>query len=92
MVKEKDNPVEKKQDKEVFGNDLVLYNDDIHSFDFVIETLIEVCEHEHLQAEQCAFIAHHNGKCPVKSGRLSDLRPKYDEMTRRGLTVSIESA
>jgi ATP-dependent Clp protease adaptor protein ClpS len=92
MVKEKNNPVERKQDKLGFGHDLVLYNDDIHSFDFVIETLIEVCEHEHLQAEQCAFIAHHNGKCPVKSGRLSDLKPKFDEMTRRGLTVSIESA
>ena len=73
MVKQKDNPVEKKQDKLGFGNDLVLYNDDIHSFDFVIETLIEVCEHEHLQAEQCAFIAHHNGKMPGKIR--STLRP-----------------
>ena len=92
MVKEKNNPVEKKQDKPGFSHDLVLHNDDIHSFVFVIETLIEVCEHEHLQAEQCAFIAHHNGKCPVKSGQLSELKPKFDEMKRRGLTVSIESA
>jgi ATP-dependent Clp protease adaptor protein ClpS len=91
MVKEKDNPVGKEQDMLGYVNDLVLYNDDIHSFDFVIEALIEVCDHEHLQAEQCAFIAHYNGKCPVKSGQRSDLKPKYDEMTRRGLTVSIES-
>jgi ATP-dependent Clp protease adaptor protein ClpS len=91
MVKEKENPVEKKQNKLESGSDLILYNDDYHSFDFVIIALIEVCEHEHLQAEQCAFIAHYNGKCPVKSGRLSDLKPKCDEMTRRGLTVSIES-
>ena len=91
MVKEKDNPVENKLDKLSSGNDLVLHNDDIHSFDFVIEALIEVCEHEHLQAEQCAFIAHYNGKCPVKSGHLSELKPKSDEMTRRGLTVTIES-
>jgi len=92
MVKEKNNPVERKQEKLGSGHDLVLHNDDFHSFDFVIETLIEVCEHEHLQAEQCAFIAHHNGKCPVKSGQISDLKPRFDEMTRRGLTVSIETA
>jgi ATP-dependent Clp protease adaptor protein ClpS len=91
MVKEKDNPIENKLDKLDFGTDLVLYNDDVHSFDFVIEALIEVCEHEHLQAEQCAFIAHYNGKCPVKSGHFSELKPRYDELIRRGLTVSIES-
>jgi len=91
MVKEKDNPVDKSKELMDSGKELILYNDDIHSFDFVIETLIEVCEHEHLQAEQCAFIAHYNGKCPVKSGHLSELRPRYDEMTRRGLTVTIQS-
>ena len=92
MVKEKNNPVKRKQVKLGSGHDLVLHNDDIHSFDFVIETLIEVCEHEPLQAEQCAFIAHHNGKCPVKSGQISELKPMFDEMTRRGLTVRIETA
>jgi ATP-dependent Clp protease adaptor protein ClpS len=91
MVKEKDNPVKKRKEKLYSGNDLILFNDDIHSFDFVIEVLIEVCDHEHLQAEQCAFIAHYNGKCPVKSGPFSELKPRYDEMTRRGLTVTIES-
>ena len=91
MVKEKNNPVTRKKEKLGSGRELVLHNDDIHSFDFVIETLIEVCEHEHLQAEQCAFIAHHNGKCPVKSGQISDLKPRFDEMTRRGLIVSIET-
>jgi ATP-dependent Clp protease adaptor protein ClpS len=91
MVRGKDNPIEKQGGRLDQVGDLVLYNDDIHSFDFVIDTLIEVCDHEQLQAEQCAFIAHHKGKCAVKSGPLSDLRPKYDEMTRRGLTVSIES-
>jgi ATP-dependent Clp protease adaptor protein ClpS len=92
MVKEKENPVEKTQNKLGSISDLILYNDDVHSFDFVIAALMEVCEHEHLQAEQCAFIAHYKGKCPVKSGRFSELKPKYDEMIRRGLTVSIESA
>jgi ATP-dependent Clp protease adaptor protein ClpS len=92
MIKGKDNPAEKKQEKQGLNNSLILFNDDIHSFDFVIETLIEVCEHEHLQAEQCALIAHYKGRCVVKSGTFSELKPKYDEMTKRGLTMSIESA
>ena len=92
MIKGKDNPAEKRKAKTGFNNCLILFNDDIHSFDFVIETLIEVCEHEHLQAEQCALIAHYKGRCPVKSGDMSHLKPKYDEMTKRGLTVSIEPA
>ena len=92
MIKGKDNPAEKRQEKQGLYNSLILFNDDIHSFDFVIETLIEVCEHEHLQAEQCALIAHYKGRCVVKSGTFSELKPKYDEMTKRGLTMSIESA
>ena len=92
MIKGKDNPAEKRQEKQGLNNSLILFNDDIHSFDFVIETLIEVCEHEHLQAEQCALIAHYKGRCVVKSGALSEIKPKYDEMTKRGLTMSIESA
>jgi ATP-dependent Clp protease adaptor protein ClpS len=91
MHREQDNTVNKKEEQARSGKDLILYNDDIHSFDFVIETLIEVCDHEHLQAEQCAFIAHYHGKCAVKSGLFEDLKPKSDEMTRRGLTVTIES-
>ena len=91
MIREQDNPIGNKQDKSDSSSELILFNDNVHSFDFVIETLIEVCEHEHLQAEQCAFIAHHIGKCSVKSGLYSELKPKYDEMTRRGLTVSLET-
>jgi ATP-dependent Clp protease adaptor protein ClpS len=91
MQKEQDNTVNKREDQTSSGSELILFNDDIHSFDFVIEALIEVCDHEHLQAEQCALIAHYHGKCAVKSGPLEDLKPKYDEMSRRGLTVSIES-
>jgi ATP-dependent Clp protease adaptor protein ClpS len=92
MIKGKDNPAEKRKEKQGFSNCLILFNDDIHSFDFVIETLIEVCGHEQMQAEQCALIAHYRGKCPVKSGDLSELTPKHVEMTKRGLTVSIEPA
>ena len=54
---------------------LVIHNDDFHSFDFVIETLIEVCGHEPLQAEQCTFIIHYSGKCAVKTDMFSKLQP-----------------
>lgn len=91
MNQGKDKPLRKSKEQLGLGKSLILFNDDIHSFDFVIETLIEVCEHEHLQAEQCALIAHYKGKCPVKSGDLIELKPKYVEMTKRGLTVTIES-
>jgi len=62
---------------------LVLFNDDYNSFDFIINSLIEVCKHDSMQAENCAMIAHYNGKCPVKNGVIDLLRPIYVEMTRR---------
>jgi ATP-dependent Clp protease adaptor protein ClpS len=68
---------------------LILWNDDVNSFDFVIETLVEVCEHYYMQAETCAMIAHFKGKCPVKSGSFNNLKPLYTEMTNRKLTVEI---
>lgn len=91
MVKEKDQQSPYQQVGVGFGKSLVLYNDDVNSFDFVIETLIDVCNHEPNQAEQCALIAHMKGKCDVKSGSLEELRPMATEMTQRGLTVSIDS-
>lgn len=69
---------------------LVLYNDDFNTFDFVIQTLVEVCEHDVEQAEQCAWIVHFNGKCPVKSGDYEDLKPRYESMKNKSLTVSIK--
>ena len=45
---------------------LILFNDDFNSFDFIIQSLVEVCKHDLMQAENCAFIAHYNGKCQVK--------------------------
>lgn len=69
---------------------LILYNDEVNTFDFVIETLVEVCEQDIMQAENCAWIAHFKGKCKVKKGPLSDLEPRYREMTNRHLTVEIK--
>jgi ATP-dependent Clp protease adaptor protein ClpS len=69
---------------------LILFNDDFNTFDFVISTLVEVCDHEPLQAEQCALIVHYKGKCPVKSGTYNELKPAFTEMSNRDLTVAID--
>ncbi|OYT15582.1 MAG: Clp protease ClpS [Bacteroidetes bacterium 4572_77] len=69
---------------------LLLFNDDFNTFDFVIDTLVDVCEHDPLQAEQCALIVHHKGKCAVKSGSPKVLKPAFAEMSRRDLTVAID--
>jgi ATP-dependent Clp protease adaptor protein ClpS len=70
--------------------DLILYNDDVNTFDFVIEALMVVCEHNSLQAEQCAFIVHYNGKCAVKKGSYSDLKPLCLALLDKGLSAAIE--
>ena len=69
---------------------LILHNDEINTFDFVIDTLVEVCKHDSTQAEQCAWITHHHGKCDVKKGNFNILKPLKDEIINRGLTVTIE--
>ena len=68
---------------------LVLYNDDVNTFEYVIISLVEVCGHNELQAENCALITHLKGKCSVKSGTFDELKPHYDELLRRKLTVKI---
>jgi ATP-dependent Clp protease adaptor protein ClpS len=72
------------------GRKLILFNDDVHSFDFVIEALIEVCEHELLQAEQCTVIVHFKGKCAVKQGTYEKLEPMCTALLERGLTAEIQ--
>ncbi len=72
------------------GKTLVLYNDDHHTFDFVIESLIEVCKHNIYQAEQCALITHNTGKCDIKRGDYDVLKPMQDALTDRELRVSID--
>jgi len=71
-------------------NNIILFNDDFNTFDFVIDSLIDVCEHEPEQAEQCALITHYKGKCAVKSGPLYELKPIYTELSNRNLTVDIK--
>lgn len=69
---------------------IILYNDEVNTLDFVIEALIKICDHDPIQAEQCTFIVHYNGKCSVKSGSFDQLRPICSALLDRGLTAEIE--
>ena len=69
---------------------LVLYNDDENTFDWVIESLMKVCNHDPHQAEQCSLIVHYRGKCAVKDGSYNYLRPMREALTDRGLNATIE--
>jgi ATP-dependent Clp protease adaptor protein ClpS len=70
-------------------NEIVLFNDEVNTFDHVIETLISVCEHSPEQAEQCSLIVHYNGKCTVKTGEYDDLKPKCSRLLQAGLSAEI---
>ena len=69
---------------------LILHNDDFNTFDFVIDTLVDVCGHSVVQAEQCAHIVHFNGKCDVKRGSKKQLEAPYKILQTKGLSVTIE--
>ncbi|WP_266367429.1 ATP-dependent Clp protease adaptor ClpS [Tellurirhabdus rosea] len=68
---------------------LVVFNDDVNTFDYVIDTLVEVCEHTPEQAEQCTLIIHYKGKCTVKNGSWEDLVPMRNEICRRGISAEV---
>ena len=72
-------------------NEIVLYNDDVNTFDFVIASLIEICKHTLEQAEQCTILVHYKGKCTVKTGSLELLEPMHEKLISRGLTSEIVS-
>ena len=71
-------------------NEIILFNDDVNTFDHVIETLIKVCEHDPLQAEQCAILVHYTGKCTVKTGSIKELQPKCSALLDAGLSAEIQ--
>jgi ATP-dependent Clp protease adaptor protein ClpS len=72
------------------GRFLILHNDDVHSFDYVINTLIEVCDMEAVQAEQCTFLVHYKGKCDVKKGAYEMLKPYRQGLIERELNATID--
>lgn len=69
---------------------LVLHNDDVHSFDYVIQALMEICDHDYIQASQCTIITHYKGKCEIKSGSLTSLRAMKKALTLKELKSTID--
>jgi ATP-dependent Clp protease adaptor protein ClpS len=78
------------KDKVVANHEIVLFNDDVNTFDHVINTLIRVCEHTPEQAEQCAILVHYKGKCTVKTGELKTLKPLCLQLLDAGLSAEIQ--
>ena len=76
-------------EQEVQKHQIILFNDDVNTFDFVIDALIDVCEHDELQAEQCAMLVHYKGKTTVKSGELNDLKPRCTRLLQMGLSAEL---
>lgn len=70
---------------------LIVWNDEVNTFEWVIETLIQVCQHSEEQAEQCAYIIHFRGQYAVKQGDYESLKPMCDAITERGIGATIES-
>ena len=69
---------------------LIIFNDDVTTFDFVIDCLVELCDHDPIQAEQCTTLIHYKGKCDVKSGGYKELEPICTAFLDRGITAEIQ--
>jgi ATP-dependent Clp protease adaptor protein ClpS len=70
---------------------LVLHNDDINTFDYVMEILVEICEHSMTQAEQCATITHYKGKCEVRTGTFTEMKELRFKLISKGLKASVDN-
>ena len=77
------------EEETVNQNEIVLFNDEVNTFDHVIDTLVDVCDHTPEQAEQCSLIVHYNGKCTVKTGEYTDLEPRCSRLLQAGLSAEI---
>lgn len=86
----KKKPVDEIEENVANENLLILHNDDVHSFDYVIDALIEICKHDYEQAAQCTLITHHKGKCDVKKGGFETLKPLKTALNDKKLTATID--
>jgi len=75
--------------KETPKHEIILHNDDVNTFDFVIDSLINVCDHTLEQAEQCTILVHYKGKCAVKTGEYKELEPRCTKLLELGLSAEI---
>ncbi len=89
MAKEKIKEEVNVLEQEVNQHEIILFNDDVNTFDFVIDSLISVCEHTLEQAEQCTYLVHYKGKCAVKTGEFEELKSKCTQLLNLGLSAEI---
>ncbi|MCB0400368.1 MAG: ATP-dependent Clp protease adaptor ClpS [Winogradskyella sp.] len=89
MTKEKLSEELLLKEEVIKQNEIVLFNDDVNTFDHVIDTLIYACDHTPEQAEQCSIIVHYKGKCTVKTGPYEDLKPRCSKLLEAGLSAEI---
>jgi ATP-dependent Clp protease adaptor protein ClpS len=87
--KESPEVAEKVSVKNDQEHEIILYNDDVNTFDHVIRCLIKICKHTFMQAEQCAYLVHFTGKCIVKTGSLEDLTPRCTALLNEGLSAEV---
>lgn len=76
-------------EQEVNQHEIVLHNDEVNTFDFVIDSLVDVCDHTIEQAEQCTWLVHFKGKCTVKTGEFKDLEPRCSKLLSLGLSAEL---
>lgn len=77
-------------EKEVESHQLIVFNDDVNTFDYVIESLIKVCKHNPVQAEQCTYLIHYKGKCDVQSGSYEKLVKMCTSLLNRNISAEIQ--
>ena len=88
MKKSQDSTSKQKSSK-IKDKSLFLINDDFNSFDYVVDCLTAICDHEIIQAEQCALLTHYKGSCEIAMGEISDLEPLREDLALYGLNVEI---
>jgi len=76
-------------EQEGHQHEIILYNDDVNTFDHVINSLIIACDHTEEQAHQCSLLVHYKGKCSVKSGDYDELKPRCSRLLEAGLSAEI---
>jgi len=87
--KQKETPVLDHDTSSLDERQLILMNDDVHTFDYVIDALIDICDHTYQQATQCTMIVHYKGSCDVKKGTLEELRPLRKALLNKELKATI---
>ena len=75
--------------EDILGHQIILFNDEVNTFDHVINTLIRVCKHSSEQAQQCTLIIHFKGKCTVKTGPVDKLKPQCQGILDAGIQAEI---